>query len=62
MKNVTRVCAFVIAIASYPITTLATDNSALITKSGERLQYNTPYYVKDKHQAYKGDVTLGVLG
>ena len=57
-KNLTGVCAFVIAVASYPITTLAADNSVPVTKNGERLQYNKPYYVKDKNFPHKGGVTF----
>ncbi|MBG0969239.1 hypothetical protein [Bacillus sp. SRB3LM] len=66
MKNcLTGVLAVVIAAASLPVTALAADNSDPVTKNGERLKYNTPYYVKDKNLSGKGGVTFepwGFLG
>ncbi|MGE0994303.1 Kunitz family serine protease inhibitor [Bacillus sp. GMa5/2] len=43
---------------SLPGTALAADNSVPVTKNGERLKYNTPYYFKDKTLPNKGGVTV----
>ncbi|PGW36743.1 hypothetical protein [Bacillus thuringiensis] len=59
MKNcLASVLAVVIAAASLPVTALAADGSDPVTKNGERLKYNTPYYVKDKNLPDKGGVTF----
>ncbi|WP_170924976.1 hypothetical protein [Bacillus thuringiensis] len=47
-KILTSVLTVAIAAASLPVTALAADHSDLVTKNGERLKYNTPYYVKDR--------------
>ncbi|MBG0969282.1 hypothetical protein [Bacillus sp. SRB3LM] len=57
-KKITSVLALTIAAASLPVTALAADNSAPVTKNGERLKYNTPYYLKDKNLPDKGGVTF----
>ncbi|MHB0802040.1 hypothetical protein PVK73_21065 [Bacillus thuringiensis] len=47
-----------IAAASLPVTALAADHSDPVTKNGERLKYNTPYYLKDKNLPHRGGVTV----
>ncbi|MHB0803652.1 hypothetical protein PVK73_30960 [Bacillus thuringiensis] len=47
-----------IAAASLPVTALAADHSDPVTKNGERLKYNTPYYIKDKTLPSKGGVIV----
>ncbi|ANS52045.1 hypothetical protein BT246_67530 (plasmid) [Bacillus thuringiensis] len=61
-KIITGVLTLVIAAASLPLTTLAADHSDPVTKSGERLKYNTPYYLKDKNLPHKGGVTFEPWG
>ncbi|ANS52050.1 hypothetical protein BT246_67580 (plasmid) [Bacillus thuringiensis] len=57
-RKFTSVLAVAIATASLPLTVFAADDSDPVTKSGERLKYNTPYYLKDKHLPHKGGVTF----
>lgn len=57
-KTLACVLTLAITAASLPVTALAADNSNPVTKSGERLKYNTPYYLKDKDLPYKGGVTF----
>ncbi|PGW44454.1 hypothetical protein [Bacillus thuringiensis] len=52
------VITLIIAAASLPVTALAADHSDPVTKNGERLKYNTPYYLKDKNLPDKGGVTF----
>ncbi|MEX0417057.1 Kunitz family serine protease inhibitor [Bacillus sp. C30] len=57
-KILTSVLTLGMAAASLPVTALAADNSDPVTKSGERLKYNTPYYLKDKNLLDNGGVTV----
>ncbi|MED3038055.1 hypothetical protein CBR56_28835 [Bacillus thuringiensis] len=57
-KILTSVLTLGIAAASLPVTALAADTSDPVTKNGERLKYNTPYYLKDKKLPHKGGVTF----
>ncbi|OQR53553.1 hypothetical protein [Bacillus sp. CDB3] len=57
-KTLTSVLTLAIAIAALPVTTLAADYSDPVTKNGERLQYNTPYYLKEKNSPDKGGITF----
>ncbi|OQR53469.1 hypothetical protein [Bacillus sp. CDB3] len=57
-KTLTSVLTLAIAVASLPVTALAADRSDPVTKNGERLKYNTPYYLKDKNLPHKGGVTF----
>ncbi|PGW38500.1 hypothetical protein [Bacillus thuringiensis] len=57
-KKITSVLTLAIAAASLPVTALAADHSDPVTKNGERLKYNTPYYLKDKNLPDKGGVTF----
>ncbi|ANS52290.1 hypothetical protein BT246_69990 (plasmid) [Bacillus thuringiensis] len=57
-RKFTSVLAVAIATASLPLTVFAADDSDPVTKNGERLKYNTSYYLKDKHLPHKGGVTF----
>ncbi|MHB0803250.1 hypothetical protein PVK73_28150 [Bacillus thuringiensis] len=57
-KILTSVLTVAIAAASLPVTALAADHSDPVTKNGERVKYNTPYYVKDKTLPNKGGVIV----
>ena len=57
-KTLGSILALAIAAASLPVTALAADHSDPVTKNGERLKYNTPYYIKDKNLSDKGGVTF----
>ncbi|AHA75745.1 Kunitz family serine protease inhibitor [Bacillus sp. AF62] len=57
-KHLIRVIMVASVITSFPTTMLAADDSDPVTKNGERLQYNTPYYVRDKNLPHKGGVTF----
>ncbi|WP_255300993.1 hypothetical protein [Bacillus thuringiensis] len=57
-KFLTSILTVAIAAASLPVTALAADYSNPVTKNGDRLKYNTPYYIKDKNLLDKGGVTF----
>ncbi|MED3038058.1 hypothetical protein CBR56_29380 [Bacillus thuringiensis] len=58
-KTLISVLTLAIVAASLPITALAADHSDPVTRfNGERLKYNTPYYLKDKNLPHKGGVTF----
>ncbi|PGW36742.1 hypothetical protein [Bacillus thuringiensis] len=57
-KPLASILTLAIVAASLPVTALAGDGSDPVTKNGERLKYNTPYYVKDKNLPDKGGVTF----
>ncbi|MDA1775418.1 hypothetical protein PDJ95_29785 [Bacillus cereus] len=57
-KTLTSVLTLAIVAVSLPVTALAADHSDPVTKNGERLKYNTPYYLKDKTLPDKGGVTI----
>ncbi|WP_196477885.1 hypothetical protein [Bacillus sp. SRB3LM] len=57
-KTLTSILTVTIAAASLPVTALAADHSDPVTKNGERLKYNTSYYLKDKNLPDKGGVTF----
>lgn len=61
-KTLTSILTLAIAAASFPIMALAADNSDPVTKNGERLKYNTPYYLKDKNLPNRGGVTFEAYG
>ncbi|MHB0803727.1 hypothetical protein PVK73_31540 [Bacillus thuringiensis] len=55
-RLLTGVLTVAITAASLPVTALAADHSDPVTKNGEKLKYNTPYYLKDKNLSHKGGV------
>ncbi|MDA1775387.1 hypothetical protein PDJ95_29585 [Bacillus cereus] len=57
-KILTGALTLAMFAGSLPGTALAADNSDPVTKNGERLKYNTPYYLKDKTLPNKGGVTV----
>ncbi|PGW57458.1 hypothetical protein [Bacillus thuringiensis] len=57
-KPLASILSLTIAAAALPVTALAADHSEPVTKNGERLKYNTPYYIKDKNLPDKGGVTF----
>ncbi|OQR53500.1 hypothetical protein [Bacillus sp. CDB3] len=57
-KTLISVLTLAIIAASLPVTALAADHSDPVTKKGERLKYNTPYYLKDKNLPDKGGVIV----
>ena len=57
-KSLASILSLTIAAAALPVTALAADHSDPVTKNGERLKYNTPYYIKDKNLPDKGGVTF----
>ncbi|MHB0803251.1 hypothetical protein PVK73_28155 [Bacillus thuringiensis] len=57
-KMITSILIMAITAASLPITTFAADHSDPVTKNGERVKYNTPYYIKDKTLPNKGGVIV----
>ncbi|ANS52225.1 hypothetical protein BT246_69340 (plasmid) [Bacillus thuringiensis] len=64
-KMLASVLTLAITAASLPVIALAADHSDPVTKNGERLKYNTLYYVKDKNLPDKGGVLFerwGFLG
>ncbi|MDA1775109.1 hypothetical protein PDJ95_27885 [Bacillus cereus] len=62
MRNMNKILTGALTLAmfagSLPGTALAADNSDPVTKNGERLKYNTPYYLKDKTLPNKGGITV----
>ena len=61
-KTLTSFLTLTIVIVLLPITVLAADHSDPVTKNGEPLKYNTPYYLKDKNLPHKGGVTFDSWG
>ncbi|MDA1775050.1 hypothetical protein PDJ95_27530 [Bacillus cereus] len=57
-KTLASVLTLAIIAGSLPGTALAADHSDPVTKKGERLKYNTLYYLKDKNLPHKGGVTF----
>ncbi|PGW36744.1 hypothetical protein [Bacillus thuringiensis] len=57
-KSLASILTLAITAASLPVTALAADYSDPVTKNGDRLKYNTPYYLKDKNLSDKGGVTF----
>ncbi|RVU63242.1 hypothetical protein BM74_16180 [Bacillus thuringiensis] len=57
-KALASVLTLALATSSLPVTALAADHSDPVTKNGERLKYNKPYYLKDKTLLAKSGVTF----